>query len=360
MTLDPDAFAKLLVDYCLEVEAGDEVLVRSTTLATPLMLALQRAIMQRDAWALLRPELEGEQRGFLENASDRHLDLFPKLAYEESRRFDKSIGIQAPFAFGELDGIDPDSLGRLARARQDLRDNASNKRWCLTLWPTPALAQRAGLDLDEYGAFVQRALFLDQEDPVAAWRGLGAFQDTLVASVSKAREIRIEAQGTDLTMSVHKRQWVNSEGKRNMPSGEIFTGPVEESVNGVIEFDIPSSPPGVAVSGVRLVFKDGEVVESSAAEGEDYLRKALATDEGARRVGELGIGSNFGISQPTGMILLDEKIGGTVHIALGRAYPETGSKNRSAIHWDMICDLRNGGRLSVDGEALQIDGKFVI
>ncbi|MBJ7521000.1 MAG: aminopeptidase, partial [Solirubrobacteraceae bacterium] len=160
-------------------------------------------------------------------------------------------------------------------------------------------------------------------------------------------------------MKVKGRTWVNSDGKRNMPSGEVFTGPLESSANGVITFDIPSSPAGVHVSGVRLVFRDGEVVESYAEEGEDYLRHALAVDDGARRLGELGIGTNFGIDRPTGTILFDEKIGGTVHLALGRSYPETGGKNRSSLHWDLICDLRNGGRLFADGDLVQQHGRFI-
>jgi aminopeptidase len=215
------------------------------------------------------------------------------------------------------------------------------------------------MTLPKFSAFVEHAMFLDRPDPVRAWRELGAFQDDLIARVAKTSELRIEAPGTDVTMSVRKRGWINSDGKRNMPSGEIFSGPLEDSVNGAIEFSIPSSPPDVEVSGVRLVFKDGEVTEATAEKGQDYLRKTIATDAGSCRVGEIGIGTNFGIERPTGTILFDEKIGGTVHLALGRSYPETGAQNKSAIHWDLICDLRKDGRLSADGEVLQQNGKFV-
>ena len=154
------------------------------------------------------------------------------------------------------------------------------------------------------------------------------------------------------------RTWVNSDGKRNMPSGEVFTGPLETSATGRIRFGVPSSPAGVEVRGVELELRDGEVVAARADEGDEYLQRALATDPGARRLGELGIGTNYGIDRPTGTILLDEKIGGTVHLALGRSYPETGGKNESALHWDLICDLRAGGRITVDGEVLQQDGRF--
>jgi aminopeptidase len=194
---------------------------------------------------------------------------------------------------------------------------------------------------------------------VAAWGGLRAFQEELIGRLKQAREIRIEAEGTDLTLSVKGRTWVNSDGRRNMPSGEVFTGPVETSANGRIRFDVPSSPAGIHVSGVELVFQDGEVVEARAEQGDEHLQRALATDPGARRLGELGIGTNFGIDRPSGTILFDEKIGGTVHLALGRSYPETGGTNESALHWDLICDLRRGGGISADGALLQSDGRFV-
>jgi aminopeptidase len=172
-------------------------------------------------------------------------------------------------------------------------------------------------------------------------------------------ELRIEAPRTDLTLNVKGRTWENSDGRRNMPSGEVFTGPRETSATGHVRFTVPSSPAGVHVEGVELSFRAGEVVEARAAAGEEHLRAALATDDGARRLGEIGIGTNFGIRRPIGAILFDEKIGGTVHLALGRSYPETGGKNVSALHWDLICDLRDGGRLSADGEPLLVNGRFV-
>ena len=209
---------------------------------------------------------------------------------------------------------------------------------------------------DDFGAFVERALFLDQPDPVASWGELRMFQDTLIARLAKASRLRVEAPGTSLELSVGGRTWINSDGKRNMPSGEVFTGPHEASANGHVRFGVPSSPAGVEVAGVELEFRDGEVVSARAERGQSYLDRALATDDGSRRLGEVGIGTNFGIDRPVGAILLDEKIGGTVHLAVGESYPETGGVNESAVHWDMICDLRAGGRLSADGETIQQDG----
>jgi aminopeptidase len=201
-------------------------------------------------------------------------------------------------------------------------------------------------------------MFLDRDDPAAAWAELGAMQARLVERLSAASELRIEADGTDLRLSVAGRTWVNSDGRRNMPSGEVFTGPVEDSAEGRIRFTIPSSPRGVEVSGVELELRAGRVVAARADRGQEYLLATLDTDPGARLLGEIGIGTNAGIDRPVGAILFDEKIGGTVHLALGRSYPETGGRNESAVHWDLICDLRAGGRLTADGEVLQQDGAF--
>jgi aminopeptidase len=212
---------------------------------------------------------------------------------------------------------------------------------------------------EDYAAFVTRALFLDRADPVAAWQALSEHQARLVERLAPIHEIRIEAPGTDLTLHVDGRTWINSDGRHNMPSGEVFTGPIEDSARGVIHFTIPSSPRGVDVKDVHLRFEAGRVVEARADVGQAYLDAALGTDDGARCLGEIGIGTNTGIDRPTGSILFDEKMAGTVHLALGRSYPETGGTNISALHWDMICDLRSGGRLSIDGQVLNENGSFV-
>jgi aminopeptidase len=359
VSVDPARFADLLAGYCLDVQPGQEVLVRSTTLAEPLLLELQRAILDRDAWPLLRTELPGATAGFHAHARDRHLDSFPEVAFAEARKAHAHLAIQAPENTRALTGIDPERMARAARARGPLREQALKKRWCSTLWPTQAGAQQAGMDIGRFEAFVARALFLDQDDPTRSWGELREFQAGLIERLRRARELRIEAEGTDLTLSVKGRTWVNSDGRRNMPSGEVFTGPVETSANGRIRFGVPSSPAGVDVAGVELELRDGEVVGARADRGDEYLQRALATDAGARRLGEVGIGTNFGIDRPIGAILFDEKIGGTVHLALGRSYPETGGTNASALHWDLICDLRGGGRLTADGEVLQENGRFV-
>jgi aminopeptidase len=358
--LDPAKFADLLAGYCLDVQPDEQVLVRSTTLAQPLLLELQRAILERNAWCFMRVELPGEARGFYDHAQDHHLDNYPALAYEEARKINATVGIQAPDDVHALAGVDPERMTRAARGRRDVREQMLKKRWCSTLWPTPANAALSGMGLAEFSRFVAGALFLDRPDPLGGWDELRRFQDALIDRLSGARELRIEAEGTDLRLKVDKRIWVNSDGKRNMPSGEVFTGPHESSATGKIRFTIPSSPAGVDVRGVELEFRDGEVMSATAEHGEEYLQRALATDDGARRLGEVGIGTNYGIDRAIGAILFDEKIGGTVHVALGRSYPETGGKNVSALHWDLICDLRAGGRITADGVTIQEDGHFTL
>jgi aminopeptidase len=360
MTPDPSRLAALLCDYCLDVQPGQQVVVRSTTLAAPLMLALQEELLVREAWPLLRAELPGADENFWRHALDAHLDGHPAAELAEAEATDASIGIQAPANTRALAHVDAERMARAARARAPVREAALARRWCLTLWPTAAGAQQAGMGTTEFAGFVRRALFLDRGDATAAWSELRHFQQRLIDRLASARELRIEAEGTDLTLSVEGRTWVNSDGRRNMPSGEVFTGPHEASAEGRIRFTIPSSPRGVDVDGIELEFREGAVVAARADRGEAYLKATLATDAGAARLGEIGIGTNFGIDRPVGAILFDEKIGGTVHLAVGRSYPETGGTNESAVHWDMICDLRRGGTLSADGQPIQRDGRFLV
>jgi aminopeptidase len=355
---DPQAFARLLCGYCVEARPGDQVVVRSTTLAAPLLLALQRELLEREAWPLLRVELPGAAEGWWAAARDAQLDDFARADLLEAESTQATIGIQAPENTTALAGVDPARMARAARARTPVREASLRRRWCGTLWPTAAGAQRAGMGTGEFAAFVRRATFLDRDDPVAAWGELHALQARLIERLARATELRIEADGTDLALRVGGRTWVNSDGRRNMPSGEVFTGPLEDSAEGRIRFGVPSSPRGVEVAGIELELRAGRVVDARAERGLEYLLATLDTDPGARRLGEIGIGTNRGIDRPVGAILFDEKIGGTVHLAVGSSYPETGGTNQSAVHWDMICDLRGGGRLSADGETIQQDGEF--
>ncbi|MGA9858401.1 MAG: aminopeptidase [Solirubrobacteraceae bacterium] len=353
---DPEAFAALLCDWCLQVAPGDRIGVRSTTLAQELGLALHAAILKRDAWPLMRLEPAGTGGDFYRHAGARHRRELSPIDRALAEAVDASLTIDAPASTTELADIDPALVAEVAAARAPLREIVMSRRWAGTLLPTPALAQQAGMATAEYAAFVTRALFLDRPDAAQAWRDLSDRQAQLVSRLAGAEQIRIEAEGTDVTLGVAGRTWINSDGRRNMPSGEVFTGPHERSAHGTIRFTVPTGPAGVTVTGVELTFRDGEVSSAHAERGDDYLQAALGTDDGARFLGELGIGTNAGIDRATGHILLDEKMAGTVHLALGRSYPETGGTNASALHWDLICDLRDGGRLSADGETLLADG----
>jgi aminopeptidase len=357
---DPEAFAALLCDWCLEVAPGQQVMVVSTTLAAPLLEQLHGAILDRDAWPLIRAALPELDADFYRHARERHLDGFAPLDLQEIESIDAIVRIGAPHNTAALADVDPALIQRAASARAPVQETRLRRRWCGSIWPTPALAQQAGMSEDGYAAFVRRALFLDEADPVGAWRRLSERQARLVKRLCAAERIRIEADGTDVTLDVGGRTWINSDGRRNMPSGEVFTGPHERSANGRVHFTVPSSRGGTTVTGARLTFRDGEVVEAVADQGQQYLDAALATDPGARCLGELGIGTNTGIDRATGSTLLDEKIAGTTHLALGRSYPETGGTNVSALHWDLICDLRNGGLLTADGEPVVCDGELVL
>jgi aminopeptidase len=356
---DPGRFAALLCDWCLGVSPGQYVMVNSTPLADPLLAALYTAILDRDAWPVMRVSSPSWLAAFYAHARARHLDGYSAVDMADVEAIDSVVGIDAPRNAAELAGVDPTLISRQSAARRPIQEVIlSQKRWAGTLWPVPALAQQAAMSEADYGAFVNRALFLDQDDPIAAWTALSAHQAKLIDKLAPAREIRIEAEGTDITLDVSGRTWINSDGKRNMPSGEVFTGPHERSAQGTISFTIPTGPRGVTVTGVRLTFEQGKVVEATAEQGQEYLDAQLATDDGARFLGEIGIGTNVGVDVPTGHILFDEKMAGTVHLAIGRSYPESGGTNVSSVHWDMICDLRQGGRITADGEDIVVDTPF--
>jgi aminopeptidase len=338
------------------VREEQQVQVSSTTLAAPLVVAMHRALLERGAWPLIRVAPAELAADFYTYARGWQLERVAPVELLEAQQIDARLTIDAPANTRALADTEPDRIASTMRARKPVLEAILSKRWAGTQWPTAALAQQAAMSEREYEAFLARALFLDQPDPVAAWAGLSARQEELVRRLASAREVRIEAAGTDLRLRVDGRRWINSNGRRNMPSGEVFTGPLEDSATGTISFTIPSMPRGVEVDGVEVKFEAGEVVSAKARRGDEYLQSSLRIDEGARRLGEIGIGTNRGIDRATGSTLLDEKIAGTVHLALGRSYPETGGENASALHWDLICDLRDGGQLTIDGELLDLAG----
>jgi aminopeptidase len=353
-------WADLLVDYCLQVERGEVIAIGSEVAARPLVEACFKAIVLRDATPLLRIELPGLHEFFLEHASDTQLAFVPSSTLFEAEATSARIRISAEVDTRSMSRIDPKRQAIYERARDPLRAAARKHRWVLTQFPTPAYAADARMSLDEYEQFVTMALFLNRPDPTAEWKALGRRQSGLVDFLSHTRTIRIEAPETDLTLSVAGRTWINSDGRRNMPSGEVFTGPIEESATGKLRSGFPVCRDGRELVGISLEFRAGEVVRARADQGEDYLLAMLELDPGARRLGELGLGLNPGIDRFTGSILYDEKIGGTVHLALGQSYSETGGVNRSALHWDLIVDTRTAGRITADGQTVMENGRWLV
>ncbi len=351
-----ERWGDLLVDYCLRVAAGESVVIASGWEGRPLVEACARAVVRRGAHPLVRLELPGLSEFFLREATDAQLAHVTPVAMFEAGRAEARIRIAAESDTRALSRVDPSRQAALDRARAPLRRAALASRWVLTQYPTAAYAADAGMGLDDYEEFVASAMFLDRPDPVAAWQDLGRRQQGLADFMAGVTSLRIEAEGTDLSLSVAGRTWVNSDGRRNMPSGEVFTGPVESSADGRLRCGFPVCRDGRELKGIALEFRDGAVVSARADEGEPYLLSMLDLDPGARRLGELGLGLNGGIGRFTGSILYDEKIGGTVHLALGQSYAETGGVNESALHWDLIVDTRRGGRITADGRTVMEDG----
>ena len=361
-----DRWANVLVDYSTEVTAGDQVAITGGVTAEPLLRAIYRAVLRKGAHAVLVPTFTEAQTDLFTIASDEQLAFISPLEQWTREEATVTIDVLASTNTRGLTSVDPGRQAIWNRARKELREIASQRsargerRWSITLFPTAAHAQDADMATDEFAAFLRAACMLDRPDPAAAWRDLSARQAGMIEWLRERGDIRITAPGTDLRLSVAGRSWVNSDGKRNFPSGEVFTGPVEDSVEGHIHFTYPVVTQGREVSDIRLRFTGGVVVDASAAKNEPFLIETLDTDPGARRLGEFAFGTNNGITRWTKNILLDEKIGGTVHMALGSGYPETGSLNSSAIHWDMICDLRQGGEATADGTVVLKDGHYRI
>jgi aminopeptidase len=353
-------WADLLVDYCLDVQKRETIAIASSLEASPLVEAAGKAVIVRGAHPLVRLELPGLTEFFLEHADDDQLARLPASTIAEAQEADGRIRIAADEDTSAMRRVDPRRQAAFERSREPIRRLARQKRWVLTQYPTRGYAEAAGMAIDDYEAFLIRALFLDRPDPAAAWKELGRRQAGLVEFMAGVRSIRIEGEGTDLKLSVAGRTWINSDGRRNMPSGEIFTGPVEHSATGRLHCGFPVCRDGRRLVGIELELRVGEVIAARADEGEDYLKAMLDIDPGARRLGELGLGLNPGIDRFTGSILFDEKIGGTVHLALGQSYPETGGVNVSALHWDLIVDTRTRGRILADDRVVMEDGRWLV
>ena len=363
-------FAKVLVEHSARVVPGDRILLEGTTAAEPLLRELYIQILEKGGHPHLMMALPGmmpfsQDELYLTYAKDTQLDFVPtfyKLAYEQ---FEGRIRIHSATNTRGTTNADPAKLQRRGKATsviteaQFRRGADGSFKWVTTLYPTDGYAQDANMSLKEYEDFVFGAVHANEDDPVSFWKSVEGKQQSAVDYMKGKNQVILRGPNVDLTLSVKGRTFLNSFGTFNMPDGEIYTGPVEDSVNGWVKFTYPANYGGASVEGAELTFSNGRVSTAKADKNQDFLLKTLDIDAGSRTLGEFAIGTNFDIQQFTGNILFDEKIGGSFHMALGAGYPETGSKNKSAIHWDMICDMRTDSEILVDGELFYKNGQFV-
>ncbi|MCU0499395.1 MAG: aminopeptidase [Anaerolineae bacterium] len=358
--------ADVLVDYSTAVQVGDWVGILGDVTVLTALREIYRAVIQAGGHPTLLISDEWMARTFLREANDEQiawLDPSQTLYYEQADVYIRVGGGANTRAMTQIPAKRVQQERAAKRTWLDTRLNRAAQgkmRWVGTWYPTESSAQESNMSLEEYEAFVFGAMFCDREDPVAEWNAISAMQQKKVDYLKGKKRITLQGPNIDLRLSIEDRVFINSDGKHNMPSGEIFTGPVEESVNGWVRFTYPSIVSGRAVSGIELTFEQGQVVQARADQNDDLLQAQLDTDAGSRYLGEFAIGTNFGINRFTGNILFDEKIGGTIHMAIGMGYPETGSKNKSAVHWDMICDMRDDSEIIVDGELFYKNGAFVV
>ena len=359
-----EKYAHLLLHYCLQVKEGQRMLVSSTFLAEPLLQAIHREAVRTGVAIEYDLSFRDKSKIYWQEAQGNVLDMEPIFHQYAMEFFNAYLAIRAPYdLYEDLNATSEQKRKRSAAGKKanDLyfkRTAEGSLTRSLCQYPTEAAAVAAGMSLEEYQSFVFTACRLDEDDPVGAWVQVRERQQAVVDFLNTSDEIRYRNEKTDIRFSVKGRTWINSDGRANMPSGEVFTGPVEDSVNGVVYFDYPSVFSGHDVSGITLHVENGVVQQWDAVEGREALDLVFAI-EGSRQFGEVAIGTNYRIQQPTKNILFDEKIGGTIHMAVGQSYLQTGGKNQSTIHWDMIANMRDGGEILADGEVIYRDGVFL-
>jgi aminopeptidase len=357
--------AQVLVHYSLDLQRGEEFALRTSPLAAELSLAVYKEALLAGAFISVVNIIPGLDEVFFKYASDEQLDYISPLNRLVTEKYRAILDIEAEHNTRELSGVDPSRQSRSRRARKDLfqtyidRIGSKDLKWCATVYPTQALAQEADMSLSEYQDFVYGAGLLDLPDPVEGWKAETVRQQRLMNWLEGKNQVTIQGKDVDLKMSIRGRLFEGASGKLNFPDGEIYTSPVEDSVNGWVRFAYPAIYMGREVIDVELWFEDGKIVKEKASKGQDMLTKLLNTDAGSRFLGELGIGTNYAIQRFTKNMLFDEKIGGTIHLAVGMGFPEANGKNQSSIHWDMLCDMAQS-EIRVDGELFYKDGKFML
>ncbi|MFN2281567.1 MAG: aminopeptidase [Anaerolineales bacterium] len=366
--MDPriQKLARILVYHSARIAAGDRVAIEATTAAEPLVRALYREILSAGGHPYPLLKIPQQDRELLTFGNEEQIGHVDQLRHQAYQAFESRIRIYSSTNPQELNDFSSSQQALFHQSkspilRTQLERGAKDEfKWVTTLFPTQAYAEQAGMDLEEFQDFVYGACLADQEDPIQSWHEIKENQAAGLDLFQGSDRVKLTGPEIDLELSVKGRKFINCYGINNMPDGEIFTGPVETSLNGWVRYSYPAVYSGVMVKGVELEFREGKVVRAQAEEQEDYLLKLLDSDPGARYAGEFAVGTNTQVQRFTGNILFDEKIGGTIHIALGSGYPETGSSNQSAIHWDMICDMRKGSTIEVDGTPIYQDGKFIL
>lgn len=360
-----EKLADVLVNYSVGVKVDQLVRISGPPIAQPLIVELYRKVIAAGGHPAVRMVPEELNEIFLKTATDEQLKWCNPISLYEYEKVDCSIGIWAEENTKALTNCDPKKIGLTQAARKPLMDlfmkraASGSLKWVGTQYPSQAPAQDAEMSLAEYEDFVFNAGLLNHPDPVAAWKKVSERQQRLVDFLTGKKEYRVvSANGTDVRMSLEGKHWMNCDGHENFPDGEVFSGPVIDSVEGQMNFSFPAVHHGRECDGVKLTFRNGKVVAASATKGEEFLISMLDMDAGSRSIGENAIGTNYDIQQYTRNTLFDEKIGGTVHFALGAGYPESGNDNESGLHWDMVVDLRQGGFVEVDGVKIIVDGKF--
>ena len=358
--------ADILVNYSIKVKPGDWVIINGSVLALPLVNEVYEQVIKAGGNPnVLLGDDQFQETKFL-YAKEEQLNWVSPISRLVNEEADALIHILAPSNTRALTGTDPNKQRISSAAHQEItkifmeRSAAKQVRWVITNYPCPAYAQEADMSLRDYADFVYQATFADQEDPVGAWQKVHDEQQRLVDWLAGKKQVTVKGPNADLSLSIEGRTFINADGEKNMPSGEIFTSPVEDSAQGWIRFTYPAISSGREVEGIELEFNNGMVVSARAEKNEDFLLTMLDTDESARYLGEFAIGTNYGIQKFTKSILFDEKIGGSIHLAIGFGFIEAGGKNQSAIHWDMICDMRDDSEIHVDGELFYKNGEFKV